>query len=302
MRTGIFPADLGGASNKLSRMCGIAGFIHSDRALPSDELETVAKRMADQLRHRGPDDAGVWVDAAQGVALSHRRLAIIDLSPEGHQPMLSADGRFVMVFNGEIYNFQQLRERLEELGHAFRLESLNRSFRGASDTEVMLAAFNEWGVEPALDQFNGMFAFAVWDRREETLWLARDRLGEKPLYYGWVNRHFVFASELKALRVFPDFKADIDPEAVHLFFRFNYICAPYSIYRGINKLLPGSVLRWRRGENGKQPRRYWSLTEVAAKARGQVDHHMIGGQINYDFRLYDPHAAARPAQARAVLQ
>ena len=241
-------------------MCGIAGFIHSERAIAQGELEPVARRMADQLRHRGPDDAGVWVDAAQGVALSHRRLAIIDLSPQGHQPMLSADGRFVIVFNGEIYNFQQLRERLGKLGHRFR---------GTSDTEVMLAAFSEWGVEPALDQFNGMFAFAVWDRREETMWLARDRLGEKPLYYGSVGRHFVFASELKALRVFPDFRADIDPEAVHLFFRFNYICAPYSIYRGINKLLPGSVLRWRRGESGKEPRRYWSLAEVAAKARGK---------------------------------
>ncbi len=241
-------------------MCGIAGFIHSDRAITCGELESVARRMADTLRHRGPDDSGVWVDAAQGVALSHRRLAIIDLSPEGHQPMLSEDGRFVMVFNGEIYNFPQLREQLGKLGHRFR---------GTSDTEVMLAAFREWGVEPALDQFNGMFAFAVWDRREETLWLARDRLGEKPLYYGLVDRHFIFASELKALRVFPDFKADIDPEAVHLFFRFNYICAPYSIYRGINKLLPGSVLRWRRGESAKEPRRYWSIAEVAAKTRGQ---------------------------------
>ena len=241
-------------------MCGIAGFIHSDRATARGELEIVARNMADQLRHRGPDDAGVWVDAHQGVALSHRRLAIIDLSPEGHQPMLSADGRFVVVFNGEIYNFQPLRERLVALGH---------SFRGTSDTEVMLAAFSEWGVESALAQFNGMFAFAVWDQREETLWLARDRMGEKPLYYGFVDRHFIFASELKALRVFPDFKADIDPEAVHLFFRFNYICAPYSIYRGIHKLLPGSVLRWRRGESGKEPRRYWSLAEVAAKARGK---------------------------------
>jgi len=239
-------------------MCGIAGFIHSDRAIPRGELETVAKRMADQLRHRGPDDAGVWLDAAKGVAMSHRRLAILDLSQEGHQPMLSPDGRFVIVFNGEIYNFRQLRDRLQSLGHRFR---------GASDTEVMLAAFCEWGVEPALDQFNGMFAFAAWDRREEALWLARDRLGEKPLYYGWVDRNFVFASELGALRVFPSFKSDIDPEALQLFFRFNYICAPYSIYRSINKLLPGSVFRWRPGETQGQPHRYWSLAEVAAKAR-----------------------------------
>ncbi len=217
-------------------------------------MEGAARDMGERLRHRGPDDADVWVESKCGVALSHRRLAIIDLSEQGHQPMVSADQRFIIVFNGEIYNFVQLRAELEECGHRFR---------GASDTEVMLAAFCEWGVEAALGRLNGMFAFGAWDRKSEVLWLARDRLGEKPLYFGWIGKSLVFASELKALRAFPGFQGEIDREALTLFFRFNYISSPYSIFSGIHKLLPGSVLRWQRSDGKERIYRYWSLAEVA---------------------------------------
>src|SRR5881394_592495 len=214
-------------------MCGIAGFFDFARRTPAAELESSAVRMADALRHRGPDDSGVWVDAEAGIALSHRRLAIIDLSAEGHQPMFSADGRFVIAFNGEIYNFAVLRGELESLGHAFR---------GHSDTEIMLAAIAQWGLEDAIRRFVGMFAFALWDRAERVLCLARDRLGEKPLYCGWVNDLFLFASELKPLRAHPRWRGEVDRDALALFMRHNYIPAPHSIYRGICKLMPGTVL------------------------------------------------------------
>ena len=156
-------------------MCGIVGIIDPRAAAEARTLERYAGAMADALRHRGPDDAGTWVDAAAGVALAHRRLSILDLSPAGHQPMVSADGRRILVFNGEIYNFWALRSDLEKHGIGFR---------GHSDTEVLLAAIGLWGLEEALAKSNGMFAFALWDRAERVLYLARDRLGEKPLYYG----------------------------------------------------------------------------------------------------------------------
>jgi asparagine synthase (glutamine-hydrolysing) len=189
--------------------------------------------MADALRHRGPDDHGVWVDAEAGVALSHRRLSILDLSAEGHQPMFSADGRFVVVFYGEIYNFKEVLRELEPLDHPLR---------GHSDTEIMLAAVSRWGLEGALKRFVGMFAFALWDRRERTLHLARDRMGEKPLYYGWVDRIFLFGSELKALRAHPQWRGVVDRDALAVYMRHNYIPAPHSIYRGILKLPPGASL------------------------------------------------------------
>jgi asparagine synthase (glutamine-hydrolysing) len=210
-------------------MCGIAGCFVLDM-----DVTTIARRMADALVHRGPDDAGVWSDHENGIALSHRRLAILDLSPEGHQPMVSADGRYVMAFNGEIYNHQALRKELES-------EGIIR-WRGHSDTEVMLAAISTWGIERALPTFVGMFAIALWDRAEHRLHLIRDRIGEKPLYYGWCKGAFVFGSELKALQQYPGFEVEIDRHALALYLRHMYIPAPFTIYRGIYKLQPGCML------------------------------------------------------------
>ncbi|MBA2525954.1 MAG: asparagine synthetase B, partial [Pyrinomonadaceae bacterium] len=195
-------------------MCGLSGFIDSERHLSEEALRFTVTRMANVLHHRGPDDAGSWVDPRAGVALGFRRLAILDLSPEGHQPMVSAGARYVAVFNGEIYNFIELREELEGLGHRFR---------GRSDTEVMLASFLEWGVTDAVTRFNGMFAVALWDCEQRLLHLMRDRVGKKPLYYGWVNRTFVFGSELKALRAHPDFRTDVDRDALTLYLQYAYV-------------------------------------------------------------------------------
>jgi asparagine synthase (glutamine-hydrolysing) len=238
-------------------MCGFAGILERDYQTSEPVLRAVAARMADTLRHRGPDDSGVWVDAAAGIALSHRRLSILDLSPAGHQPMLSASGRLVIAFNGEIYNAPQLRR---ELHHVTR-GSL--SFRGHSDTEVMLAAFDHWGVQRAISRMNGMFAFALWDRQERVLYLGRDRLGEKPLYYGWIGRTFLFGSELKALRCHPDFQAKINRDALALYFRHNCIPAPHSIYEGIYKLPPATILAVSADKAGAAaPVPYWSLREL----------------------------------------
>ena len=236
-------------------MCGISGFLDTSRRRGTEELRDIVLGMANRLRHRGPDDSGAWVDAATGIALGHRRLSILDLSPLGHQPMHSASGRYALSFNGEIYNFKALRGKLEDLRH---------SFRGHSDTEVMLACFSQWGVHQAVKRFTGMFAFALWDREERLLHLARDRFGEKPLYYGWMGKTFLFASELKGLRTHPDFKADIDRDALALYFRYGYIPAPYSIYRGCSKVLPGTVLTMA-PETGSAPTviPYWSVRAIA---------------------------------------
>jgi len=217
-------------------MCGIAGFLDFTRQNPSELLRTTVKRMGDTLRHRGPDDVGTWVDAYAGIALAHRRLSILDVSPAGQQPMLSGSGRFVIVYNGEIYNFQELREELE------KSNSTPPRFRGHSDTEVLLACFDCWGIEPTLPRLNGMFAFALWDRQDRILYLGRDRLGEKPVYYGSSGKIFLFGSELKALRAHPDFRAEINRDAVALYLRYNCIPTPHSIYRGVYKLPPGTLL------------------------------------------------------------
>jgi len=244
-------------------MCGIAGFLTQRDAGRSP---AIAGRMADAIVHRGPDDSGVWTDEAAGVALAHRRLAILDLSPQGRQPMRSHCGRYVIAFNGEVYNFAAIREALEQAG-------LAPVWHGHSDTEVMLAAIAAWGLEAALKKFVGMFAFALWDRETRTLSLARDRLGEKPLYYGWQGETFLFGSELKALRAHPAFRAEIDRDALALFLRHNAIPAPYSIYQGILKLPPGTFLQLRmedalalglspRGRRG-EIKPYWSARSVA---------------------------------------
>ena len=226
-------------------------------ALPGEALNFFALRMADSLRHRGPDDRGVWSDSAAGLALGFRRLAIVDLSPQGHQPMVSASGRFVLAFNGEIYNFQELRRELEKGGPV--------SFRGHSDTEVMLGAFERWGVQRAVERFAGMFAFAVWDRRMGRLHLARDRMGEKPLYYGWMAGTFLFGSELKALRVHPEFRSTIDRGALTLYLRHGYIPAPHTIYQGIRKLPPAMLLTIDGGKVGNMPEPvpFWSVRRAA---------------------------------------
>jgi asparagine synthase (glutamine-hydrolysing) len=239
-------------------MCGITGFWQKSRSFSNDRLGSIARAMSDALLHRGPDDGGVWVDEAAGIALGHRRLAIVDLSPEGHQPMVSAGDRYVMVFNGEIYNFLELQKELKSLGYRFR---------GHSDTEVMLASFCQWGVEGAVKRFNGMFAFALWDTQERVLHLGRDRLGEKPLYYGWVGQTLLFASELKALKSHPEFPAEINRDALTLLLRLRYIPAPHSIYRGIYKLPPGTLLSW----NGTDVRQipYWSAKEAAESGTAQ---------------------------------
>jgi asparagine synthase (glutamine-hydrolysing) len=212
--------------------------------------------MGDRLAHRGPDAGATWEDAPGGVALAHRRLSIIDLSPAGAQPMGSADGRWVIAFNGEIYNFGDLRRDLEAAG---------RRLRGHSDTEVLVEAVAEWGLDRALGRSNGMFALALWDRRERQLHLVRDRLGEKPLYYGPVPGGWVFGSELKALLVHPDFSAEIDRGALALYFRHGYVPAPWSIYRGVRKVRPGAVVTLQAG-CAPVERRYWSAAAVHAAA------------------------------------
>ena len=236
-------------------MCGLAGFLAVD-GIEASALAVIAQSMSDLLIHRGPDDSGVWTDEQSGVALGFRRLSIIDLSPAGHQPMVSADGRYVIVFNGEIYNFAELRAGLDKSGEA-------PQWRGHSDTEVLLALIQSLGLERALEKCVGMFAVALWDKRDRSLLLARDRIGEKPLYYGWCGHSFVFGSELKALRAHPHWNAEIDRDALALFMRHGYIPAPQSIYRGIFKLPPASVLtlQWRSREPIIKP--YWSARTVA---------------------------------------
>ncbi len=243
-------------------MCGIVGFLCSTPETADEELRRLVSAMAATLRHRGPDGRGVWTDARAGVALGHTRLAILDLSPAGNQPMQSSCGRYVLVYNGEVYNHRELRKELEGRG---------RRFRGRSDTETLLEAIAEWGLEPTLRRCVGMFAFALWDRHRQELTLVRDRLGIKPLYYGWCGGTFFFASELKALRVHPDFTAELDREAVSLLLRHNYVPAPWSIYRGIAKLRPGTVVTVRPDRRGvlPQPQAYWSLEEVARAGREQ---------------------------------
>ena len=212
--------------------------------------------MADAIRHRGPDDNGVWTDPHARIALAQRRLSIIDLSPAGHQPMVSASGRYVIVFNGEIYNFSTLRAELETAGTA-------PAWRGHSDTEVLLALIEARGVRAALQAVRGMFAFALWDTHERTLVLARDRLGEKPLYYGRVGGSFAFGSELKALRAHPEWNAPVDRGALALFMRHNYVPAPYTIHEGIRKLPPGQMLTLAWGTKEPVVEPYWSARAAA---------------------------------------
>ncbi|WP_262030986.1 asparagine synthase (glutamine-hydrolyzing) [Microvirga sp. Mcv34] len=250
-------------------MCGIVGFLFSPRHCRT-EPGPLLERMTSTLVARGPDDHGEWIDRSAGVALGHRRLSIVDLSPAGHQPMISQSGRYVLVFNGEIYNHKDIRKSLEEDGEAGHFSDPNdelsrrqRGWRGGSDTETLLAAIERWGVRQALGRCVGMFAFGLWDRQERTLTLARDRLGEKPLYYGHTNGMFVFASELKAFQTIPDFSPAINQTALWQYFYQRAIPAPYSIYDGIFKLEPGQLLTFGMKEplasSEMATEYYWSL-------------------------------------------
>lgn len=254
-------------------MCGLAGFWQPSN-FSADAAQEIAGKMAERIAHRGPDDSGVWVDEAAGIALAHRRLSILDLSPAGHQPMVSLSGRYVIVFNGEIYNHLELRRELERaIPHPNPPpggEGIKAAWHGHSDTETLLAGFEAWGIEATLKKTVGMFAIALWDSEKKVLTLARDRMGEKPLYYGFQNDTFVFGSELKALKAHPDFLGEIDRDVICLYLRHCYIPAPYSIYKGIKKLLPGTYLQLPFGGDvdelrAASPRVYWSLAEVAAQ-------------------------------------
>ena len=241
-------------------MCGFCGFISN--SILSDSAsnpENIIKKMNDMIINRGPDDEGFWIDDGSGLAFGHRRLSIIDLSRAGHQPMVSHNDRYVIAFNGEIYNFQDIRKKID------RFDS-DRVWRGHSDTEVILAAIETWGVEASLKRLVGMFAFSLWDKKEKALYLARDRMGEKPLYYGWQGSSFIFGSELKSLRVHPAWQGEINRNALSSYLRHNYVPAPYSIYTGIQKLTPGTFLKLTkkqiRNQELPETKVYWSIDQA----------------------------------------
>ncbi|MBP2682163.1 MAG: asparagine synthase (glutamine-hydrolyzing), partial [Deltaproteobacteria bacterium] len=238
-------------------MCGIAGFLSTEAARPGEE---VLRAMGDALAHRGPDASGTFLSPDGRVGLSHRRLSILDLSPAGAQPMYSADGSLVLSFNGEVYNFREIRAELEGKGHAFR---------GGSDTEVMLASFREWGVESAVRRFIGMFAFALWDAGAGKLYLVRDRLGIKPLYLARLPGMLLFASELKALLAYPGFPREVDRAALQYYLEFQYVPGPHAIYRNVEKVLPGHIVEI--GLHGEiTDRLYWDLFDHWGKTEGRT--------------------------------
>ena len=239
-------------------MCGIWGFFEQVGFAGHNNHDlSLIKGMTIKLKHRGPDDSGVWYDENQAIALGHTRLAIVDLSPAGHQPMTSAGDRFVIAFNGEIYNHLDLRNQLESQGSA-------PSWRGHSDTETLLACFSAWGIEGTLKATVGMFALALWDKQEQQLTLARDRLGEKPLYWGWCGDTLLFGSELKALKAHPAFNAQVDRGSLSLLLHYNYIPAPYTIYQGIEKLPAGQFVQIKKDQQRSdvQTKTYWQLNQV----------------------------------------
>lgn len=239
-------------------MCGFSGFLSAGQWVREENAPNLLARMTNTIAHRGPDSAGYWHDSASGIALGHRRLAIVELSPAGAQPMQSACGRYVIAFNGEIYNHLDLRR---DLG--------NLPWRGHSDTETLLAGFSAWGIRATLERCIGMFALAVWDKKVRSLSLARDRMGEKPLYYGWQGQGdgacFLFGSDLAALRAHPAFSADINRDALALYMRHNAIGAPHSIYQGIYKLPQGTLLTVSLTVREPKFETYWSLPKVAER-------------------------------------
>ena len=221
-------------------MCGVTGFL-SKTWFEQEQTDALLTRMLDSIAHRGPDDSGIWSDTTAGIFLGHRRLSVVDTSPAGHQPMCSRCGRYVIVFNGEIYNHLALRKKLVQQ-YEHQQQKQQRQWQGHSDTETLLACFAAWGVQQSLQDVEGMFALAVWDRQKRQLILARDRMGEKPLYYGWCCGAFIFGSELKALRQYPKFPHTVARDVLSLYLRYSYIPAPYSIYQDIYKVEPGCML------------------------------------------------------------
>ncbi|MFK5949811.1 MAG: asparagine synthase (glutamine-hydrolyzing) [Methylococcales bacterium] len=250
-------------------MCGIAGYIDLHRRVK--DPEEVLSTMNDALVYRGPDGQGIWTDENFPVYLAHRRLSILDLSSEGKQPMVSRSKRYVITYNGEVYNFQSIRAELEKIG---------TSFRGHSDTEIILGAIEAWGINSAVTRFIGMFAFSLWDSYECKLYLVRDRLGIKPLYYGEIEGSFVFSSELKSIRTFPGFVQSINRDSIALLLRYGYIPAPHSIYEGFVKLMPGHILSIRISDNNKliyQDNVYWSAKTVAEQGSENL---IVDSKIN----------------------
>ena len=243
-------------------MCGFAGFFSSH--CTQEEKFLILEKMGNAIFHRGPDDNGVWLDENAEIGFSHRRLAIQDLSSAGHQPMISGSGRYVLVFNGEIYNHFKLRNELKQE---------NIIWNGYSDTETLLACFDLWGVLNTVKKATGMFAFAVWDKHERKLTLGRDRMGEKPLYYGWQKQSFLFGSELKALKLHPDFCGNLHRGAISLLIRHGYIPAPYSVYENIFKLEPGCLLELSKDQRESVKINYWSVRDTAVKT---VEHPFTG--------------------------
>ena len=282
-------------------MCGLTGFWAPKAPTTTDHAAMVGC-MADTLRHRGPDDAGVWVDTNHGVALGHRRLAIVDLSAAGHQPMASTNGRYVISFNGEIYNHLELRASLAE-------EGVHPMWRGHSDTETLLAAIEHWGLTDTLQRSVGMFALALWQRDTATLHLARDRMGEKPLYFGWVGtgdqRALAFASELKALRAYPGFTNPVSRTALAQYLRFMYVPAPLSIHEEVFKLPPGCVLTLTEadahhapagGVDGLAMTAWWSLASAVFNGRQQTLHNPEQALAALEQRLGDAVIAQSAAE------
>lgn len=244
-------------------MCGIVGFSGYEKG-----GEQIIKSMANRILHRGPDGSGTWIDESVHLFLGHRRLSILDLSTSGHQPMVSHCSRYVITFNGEIYNHPALKSDLARSDYPF-------DWQGSSDTEVLLASISHWGIKPTLRKIVGMYSFALWDRKSQNLYLARDRMGEKPLYYGWQGRTFLFGSELKALALHPSWEGAFDYKAVTSFLRYGYVSGDESIYKGIKRLSAGSFIKIPLGVNGhiskelNNPVRYWNIPR-------STDHTFIG--------------------------
>ncbi len=245
---------------KKNKMCGINGFYSKY----SFTFDNVISKMNSSISHRGPDTNGIWVDKNSGIVFGHQRLSILDLSDSGSQPMHSNSGRYIITYNGEVYNHLEIRKELENNNNGI-------NWRGTSDTETLLEAIDFWGIETALKKIDGMFAFGLWDKKNNSLTLARDRIGEKPIYYGWQgkgdNKVFLFSSELKALKAHPEFIREVNIDAISLQLRHNYIPAPYSIFKNIFKLLPGHYLKFSESDLKKNllpnSKCYWSLIESA---------------------------------------